>query len=759
MMSKILTIILLLLNVATACGQSVNRHEADSLLILLNKSKPDTSRINLLLKLAEFQIFKPGENKPDLDSAASFISQAKVLNKSMRSKEADGYTTLVEAYLTKERGQREVAKKMVNKAIEILKTGKNKLNLGNAYFEASDYYNYNDSTQLEEKIRLVETALQAFKQTGNIERQAYSLKYLGDLYQIKGDYAKALQQLNLSLHAYKSIHYTELQGVYVLLGGLNILNGNYKQALNYNLMALKCAEEAHDTSMQLCQINNVIGNTLTRLDEREKAVSYYMKALQIAEKYNNNTTVLFLIDNIVVNYIKLNKAAEALHFINSIPKKFLVPKEDHSYHDIPIAYLLIYTQLKKYREAQAYCNQLLEAIKRPNVYQSSIYNSYQAVIKFYIESKQYTAAAAYIKKIDPLSLAIADPFLIMGVIDLKFMYDTATGNFRSATYHLLRSKEIGDSLFNETKSKQIKQLEVEYETEKKEDSLQLKNKDIVVLNQQYQLQQSNLQKAKLVRDVTIGGILLLLVIVGLLFWQYRQKKQTNMVISSKNEILEHLLTEKEWLLKEVHHRVKNNLQIIISLLNTQSNYLESETAIKAIRESQERMNAISLIHQKLYKSDDTALINIKEYVCELVENIRNGFTGSSGIVFDLDISDTQMDVAQAVPLGLILNEAVSNIFKYAFPGEVSGMVNISISHSKDDNSFRVAISDNGKGLPQDYDITKKASFGIRLMQGLSRQMGGSFKIENKNGVKITIVFNESRLTRLVHNKPATRQYV
>ena len=257
----------------------------------------------------------------------------------------------------------------------------------------------------------------------------------------------------------------------------------------------------------------------------------------------------------------------------------------------------------------------------------------------------------------------------------------------------------------------------------------------------------------------VGGSVMLLTFLGLLYNRFRLKQRTNKQleyqqneIAKKNASLQELVEQKEWLLKEVHHRVKNNLQIIISLLNTQSNYLESDAAIKAIRESQERMNAISLIHQKLYKAEDTAFINIKEYVHELVEHIRNGFSGLSGIVFDLNISNSQMDVAQAVPLGLILNEAISNAFKYAFPGGSSGLVSISIIDSSTDKNYLVTISDNGVGLSPDYDLSKKSSFGIRLMQGLSKQLGGSFKIESDIGVKINVAFAGSRVIRLFEKK-------
>ena len=750
--SKLLVSILLIFIVANASGQAINRHEANSLLKLLGKSKTDTGSINILLRLARFQVFKPGEYKQDLDSAKVYIEKAKAINNKLNSGESLGFITIVEAFLTKETGQKDISKKMIERAVRILINEKNKSLLAEAYLELSEYYDYNDSSQLTEKINLVEEAVSGFQQSQNKERLGYSLKVLGDLYDIQGQLSKALEKLDLSLKAYNSIHYTQLQDVYILYGGVYFDMSNYKQALYYELLALSNAESSKDTSMNLCQIHNLIGITLLRLDEREAAISHFKTALQIAEKYNDNSNVLVVIRNIVDSYNKMAKPEEGLKVLNNIPHKFLNSVNDKSHYVVPYAYLSIYYNLKKYKQAQPYANQLSGIIKAHKPGDTKLINVYNLLTSYYISSGQLKLADFYLKKTDSLSKKMGDPDRINYKNYLKFSLDTALGYFKLAVYDLLVYNKINDSLFNETKSKQIKQLEIEYETGKKEDSLKLKDKDILVLSQLNQSQQTNLQKANLLKNVTIGGIFLLSLIIVLLYRQFRLKKLNSRTISYKNEILGSLLIEKEWLLKEVHHRVKNNLQIMISLLNTQSKYLESNDAIKAIRESQERMEAISLIHQKLYKSDDMAFINIGDYVRELVEHIRNGFSGSSGIVLDLSITESQVDVAQAVPLGLILNEAISNIFKYAFPGKSSGMVTISITRSADKESLLLTITDNGIGLPANYDFTKKASFGIRLMQGLSKQMGGSFKIENNNGVTIQVAFAESKVIKFMRTE-------
>src|SRR5258708_3010716 len=279
-MNKSIVLMLFSFLTIAVMGQDILRKEADSLIRSLKKAGEDTAQINSLLKLALFEIHKPGEFKIDLDSAAAFINQAKQINKNLRSIDADGYITLIEGHFRRERGQHEQAKASVEKAIQILRAGTGKLQLGNAYMELSDYYDWQNQDQLPKKMQLVELAENSFRLSGDVERTAFSLRMLGEYYMHAADFRKgdeygqkldtALEKLNSSLALYQSIHYPKLQGVYVMLGEIYFHLNNFGQALNNQLMALKAAEKVQDTTMQLCQINNQIGLTLANLRENEK---------------------------------------------------------------------------------------------------------------------------------------------------------------------------------------------------------------------------------------------------------------------------------------------------------------------------------------------------------------------------------------------------------------------------------------------------------------------------------------------------------
>jgi two-component sensor histidine kinase len=252
------------------------------------------------------------------------------------------------------------------------------------------------------------------------------------------------------------------------------------------------------------------------------------------------------------------------------------------------------------------------------------------------------------------------------------------------------------------------------------------------------LQQNKLQQANLMRNVTIGGILALFIIVFLLFRQYRHKQQSNILISQKNEVLQHLLNEKEWLLKEVHHRVKNNLHTVICLLESQAAYLEND-ALKAIENSQHRIYAMSLIHQKLYQSDDVKTIDMSIYLPEFVQYLNDGFGTQRQIRFQLAIEPLMLGLSQAIPIALIINESVTNSIKYAFPENRNGIIEINMHQIK--GRIRLVIADNGIGINPEIANNPTDSLGLKLINGLSEDINATINFVNDNGTRITIMFN------------------
>jgi two-component sensor histidine kinase len=199
--------------------------------------------------------------------------------------------------------------------------------------------------------------------------------------------------------------------------------------------------------------------------------------------------------------------------------------------------------------------------------------------------------------------------------------------------------------------------------------------------------------------------------------------------------------EKVILLKEIHHRVKNNLQIIASLLNLQSRYITDESTLAAIRESQNRVKAMALVHEKLYRAEDIAHISLQEYIRFLGTGLFQ-FYGARirGIQFMLEIHDVNVDIDAAIPIGLILNELISNSLKYAFPEGKTGEVFISVK--KEGHTLNVLFRDNGIGIPADLNWKDTQSLGLRLVTTLADQMNGTVELDRSNGTQFTLVLHE-----------------
>jgi two-component sensor histidine kinase len=232
--------------------------------------------------------------------------------------------------------------------------------------------------------------------------------------------------------------------------------------------------------------------------------------------------------------------------------------------------------------------------------------------------------------------------------------------------------------------------------------------------------------------------------------QVRKLKSQQKEINQKNVSLHHLVEEKEWLLKEIHHRVKNNLHTITSLLESQAAFLQND-ALTAIRDSQHRVYAMSLIHQKLYQPEKNVTdIDIPVYIHELVNYLKESFETGRRIKFLMFLEPIALDISLAVPLGLILNEAITNSVKYAFPNQREGVIKIAIKKIAED-TLQFSVADNGIGLPEGLEIDKTRSLGLKLMKGLSEDIVAKFCMENKQGTRIAIEFDIKKSLQHLQN--------
>ncbi len=215
-------------------------------------------------------------------------------------------------------------------------------------------------------------------------------------------------------------------------------------------------------------------------------------------------------------------------------------------------------------------------------------------------------------------------------------------------------------------------------------------------------------------------------------------------ISDKKEAEEQIiesLKEKEVLLQEVHHRVKNNLQVISSILNLQSSYVKDKNSLNILRESQNRIKSMSFIHESLYQTKDFNRVDFEDYITGLTKNLLYSYSMlSDQIALDLRVEKVYLSLDQAIPCGLIVNELVSNAMKYAFPGEIDGTISLRVKEKG--QQVLMEIADDGVGFPKGFEIEKSDSLGLQLVYTLTEQLDGEIKISSKKGTKYLIKFEK-----------------
>jgi two-component system, sensor histidine kinase PdtaS len=366
-------------------------------------------------------------------------------------------------------------------------------------------------------------------------------------------------------------------------------------------------------------------------------------------------------------------------------------------------------------------------IERPN-----IFSGYMEIARQKLSLGNIPATEKYFNQAGHF-IDSSDIFNMARVHWLQYKLDSAHGNYLKALNEYWKYRSFDDSIYSLAKAKQFSELQVQYETE-------AKDKDIELFKQKDKVQKATLRQSNTIKKVTLAGVVVMLIVTGLIYYLYRNKQRANKEIHEKNLALGQLVKDKEWLIKEIHHRVKNNFHIVASLLEIQSSYLKNKEALSAIKESQHRIHSMSIIHQKLYQSDTLSTIHMPEYIYELVEYLRESYAIRDDIRFSLQVDNIELDHASAITLGLILNEAITNAIKYAFIKTEGGKISISLSHISD-SQLLLSITDNGLGLPTDFDSKRGASMGMELLQGLTDDLGGSFKIETNEGTHIKIVFN------------------
>ncbi|MBL7785191.1 MAG: sensor histidine kinase [Chitinophagales bacterium] len=272
--------------------------------------------------------------------------------------------------------------------------------------------------------------------------------------------------------------------------------------------------------------------------------------------------------------------------------------------------------------------------------------------------------------------------------------------------------------------------------------------------QQHALNSHDLvQQSQNVTIASLVGLLGALVLAGVFFQLFNQKRllsrqmitanrqisQTVAELEAANEQINNSMGEKETLLKEIHHRVKNNLQLVSSLIEWQFEDIDDPIVKKKVDEGRSRIRSMALMHEYLYKSDNLAHVAIHRYLGELADTLTRTYRPHTGITLEKELAHLYLEPDRAVPLGLIANELISNAFKYAFPNAETGEVSVHLERI-DDEEYWLVVRDNGIGLPPDFNNIEHKSLGIQLVKTLTKQLKAQLRTYNAEGAVFELRF-------------------
>ncbi|WP_413667101.1 histidine kinase dimerization/phosphoacceptor domain -containing protein [Mucilaginibacter sp. Mucisp86] len=765
MFKYIATCFIVLIFALSASGQK----KMDIATIKLNldnqKNKADTNTIKLQIQLGNYYLNKQGDHKDVLDSGITAfnkaiqmsvtIHSAKWLNEAMMLKGA--------AYLKQDNLKQ--GKAVFMEVVDYYRKMADKYQEGKTLARLSDNISIDNAAAIPDKINSYEQARALFQQTGHKLDEADMNKNIADIHLNQKKLDLAETELLQVLAQYKAIGYKKLHYTYHSLAELSKQKVDLHKELLYRHEVIKSMTATADTALADFYYAK-LALVYADLNKYDQSLVYILKSAEILKRRKQYEDFYGYLSLIIYDFITAKRPKEALAYLKQavidVPPKILAQQVD-----MYEAFGNIYVALKDYPKAEQYYLKMMEVYKVTN-FSKDFYTTNEQMVTdfvhynetmagFYLLTRQFKKAGIYTQQILSLPSNKIRPITLTKIHRMQFRVDSASGNYITAIKHFEIHKRLDDSLFNAIKNKQIEELEISYKTKENKQSIRF-------LQEQSKSQKNEIQKANMQRNITFAGIAMLIIIAGLAFNGYRHKQRSNqqlqlkqMEINNQNLSLQkllnekdNLLDEKDWLLKEVHHRVKNNLQIVMSLLNTQSAFLKNNAALAAIRESQNRVQAIALIHQKLYSNSDVSYIDMSVYINELISYLADCYNpGDRGIRFEQIVQPVKLDVAQAVPVGLILNEAITNAIKYAFPMQ-RGEIKIALQLAEE--TIILTIADNGIGLPLDFDIQKASSLGMEMMKALSKQLGGYFKMENCGGAVITVEFRAEKQLNNIEQK-------
>ncbi len=574
---------------------------------------------------------------------------------------------------------------------------------------------------------------QALKLADTPTTMAKSQVMMARIHTQKVQYDSSLQYLLAAEQIFKEEGLEgELAKTYQVYQEVHTNQKEYKSALEYIFKASEIYQELDD-KYSLASTYNDIAWVQQRQEEYETALEYGDKALALLEGESADElkgTIHFTRGTAYVSaysfdlaLLELTKAMDYLQKAEASPLNLsrVINSRGNAYklmgnHEAAIL---------DYQSNLALCEELN--------HKRGIMVSHANLGHTHLLNKNYKTALPYLLFAkDAMESTNDKANLWEQYMHLSNTYE-ALGDYEKALLYERKLAAENEAYYED----KIDQLELETQTKFETGQRQA----TIVLQEQTIQQQRQRQLLIIGLAVLLGAVLLLV------YNNYRNKKRLSAELEVKNQ-------EKELLLKEIHHRVKNNLQTISSLLNLQSAQIKDKKIQGAVIESKNRVRSMALIHQKLYQGENLAAIEMKEYLRMLSENMIKSFGRHRDLELVVEMPEVEVDVDTAIPIGLITNELLTNTLKYAFPGGQPGLIQVSLTHDLEQDQMCLRLSDNGVGMESmnGEPDERRSNFGSQLVKLLTTQLEGKMVVNTENGFETIINFKKFKVYSPSHSE-------
>lgn len=557
-----------------------------------------------------------------------------------------------------------------------------------------------------------------------LANQSQSKKWQPKFNEMKGRIHANLLELDSAsyhfdkaLHGYVGINDKKGQATTLFkIGWVYKKRGNIENAMQSDLKALKLMESINDKA-GIAGANTRISEDLCRQERYNEALEYALKNIAFCKKNELNKELVYSYTNAGSASIAMNNSEDAfMYFDKALSLAKVMGINPMSMCDFLNNRGNALKRLGRYEEALKDYHEALKLSKQTNYRNASVtvtanLGEINLLTGNYQEALKYQLQTIQLQEEDNDLANLTENYGHVSTIYEKL------GNYPSALEYQKKARIMRDSTAKTQSDKTMSSLLTQYETEKKENTIAS--------------QKTQLAQQRLLQWLSIGVVCLLL---GSLFFGYKSyvvRTKTNKLLAAKNQ-------QNELLLKEIHHRVKNNLELVKSLIALQSAQLEDSATKDAMIASQNRVQSMGIIHQKLYQGDNLGSVEMKDYFLNLGEGIIDTFNAEDKIKIDCAMDNLELDVDTAVPIGLIVNELLTNALKYAFPKNAKGNISISLLKTNPE-TLTLKVVDNGIGKIEGI-APKGTGFGSQLIQLLTQQLNGQMTEDSLNGTSVLFHF-------------------